>query len=104
MEAGEKAGVNSVLVFFFSHNKLTLCECFQNNFAVAAKLLKDLHREAKAEKKWSLQWVHSYSSYIHKRSQSQGPVDQISAVLKTIPLLGKQLMIYKTYFFDHLIC
>lgn len=63
--------------------------CFQNNFPVATKLLKDLHKEAKTNRGWFLRWVHSFSRYSHKRSQTQGPVDQISAMLKTIPLLGK---------------
>lgn len=89
MEAGEEARVGSVFLFFFFC--LTLCECcFQNNFAVATKLLKELHKEAKTDRNWLLQWVHSFTRYSHKRSQTQGPVDQISAMLKTLPLLGKQ--------------
>ncbi|XP_073344741.1 DNA-dependent protein kinase catalytic subunit [Pagrus major] len=59
----------------------------QNNFPVATKLLKDLHKEAKTNRGWFLRWVHSFSRYNHKRSQTQGPVDQISAMLKAIPLL-----------------
>nr|XP_046226723.1 DNA-dependent protein kinase catalytic subunit isoform X2 [Scatophagus argus] len=59
----------------------------QNNFPVATKLLKELHREAKSNRGWLLRWVHSFSRYSHKRSHSQGPVDQISAMLKTIPML-----------------
>lgn len=75
---------------FLFHGKLTLqCECcFQNNFAVATKILKELHKEAKTDRAWLLQWVHSFSRYNHKRSQTQGPVEQISAMLKIIPLLG----------------
>lgn len=90
MEAGEVASrFCSTFFFFWSHKKLTLCECcFQNNFAVATKLLKELHKEAKTDRNWLLKWVHSFTRYIHKRSQTQGPVDQISAMLKTIPLLG----------------
>uniref|UniRef100_A0A3P8SHR1 DNA-dependent protein kinase catalytic subunit n=1 Tax=Amphiprion percula TaxID=161767 RepID=A0A3P8SHR1_AMPPE len=61
----------------------------QNNFAVATKLLKELHREAKTNRGWLLRWVHSFTSYTHKRSQAHGPVEQISTVLKTVPLLGK---------------
>ncbi|KAK5850083.1 hypothetical protein PBY51_014363 [Eleginops maclovinus] len=57
----------------------------QNNFPVATKLLKELHREAKTNRGWLMQWVHSFSRYNHKRSQAQGPVEQISTVLKTIP-------------------
>lgn len=56
---------------------------------MATKLLKELHREAKTNRRWLMSWVHSLSRYSHKRSQTQGPVDQISAVMKTIPLLGK---------------
>ncbi|KAM4606662.1 DNA-dependent protein kinase catalytic subunit [Polymixia lowei] len=59
----------------------------QSNFPVATKLLKELHREAKSQRGWLLQWVHSFSCYSHKRSSSQGPVEQITAMLKTIPLL-----------------
>lgn len=59
----------------------------QNNFPVATKLLKELQREAKTNRGWLMQWVHSFSHYSHKRSQAQDPVEQISAMLKTIPLL-----------------
>ncbi|XP_034415705.1 DNA-dependent protein kinase catalytic subunit [Cyclopterus lumpus] len=59
----------------------------QNNFPVATKLLKELHQEAKTNRGWLLRWVHSFSRYNQKRSQAQGPVEQISAMLKTIPLL-----------------
>ncbi|XP_033494873.2 DNA-dependent protein kinase catalytic subunit isoform X1 [Epinephelus lanceolatus] len=59
----------------------------QNNFPVATKLLKELHKEAKTNRGWLLRWVHSFSRYSHKRSHMQGPVEQISAMLKIIPLL-----------------
>ncbi|KAG7524628.1 DNA-dependent protein kinase catalytic subunit [Solea senegalensis] len=59
----------------------------QNNFAVATKLLKELHREAKTNRSLLLPWVHSFSHFSHKRCQTQGPVEQISNMLKTIPLL-----------------
>ncbi|XP_060779158.1 DNA-dependent protein kinase catalytic subunit-like isoform X2 [Neoarius graeffei] len=59
----------------------------QNNFSVATKLLKELHREAKAEKGWLQRWVHSFSRFSQRRSQSQGPAEQISSLLKTVPLL-----------------
>ncbi|KAK2858626.1 hypothetical protein Q5P01_003246 [Channa striata] len=59
----------------------------QNNFPVATKLLKELHREAKTNRGWLMRWVHSFSRYSHKRSQAQGPVEQINAMLKTVPLL-----------------
>uniref|UniRef100_A0A8C9Y6S2 DNA-dependent protein kinase catalytic subunit n=1 Tax=Sander lucioperca TaxID=283035 RepID=A0A8C9Y6S2_SANLU len=60
----------------------------QNNFPVATKLLKELHKEAKTNRGWLLRWVHSFSRYNHRRSQAQGPVEQIHSMLKTIPLLG----------------
>uniref|UniRef100_A0A3Q3GYR5 DNA-dependent protein kinase catalytic subunit n=1 Tax=Labrus bergylta TaxID=56723 RepID=A0A3Q3GYR5_9LABR len=60
----------------------------QNNFPVATKLLKDLHRDAKTDRRWLLRWVHSFSRYSHKRSQRQGAVEQVNAMMKTIPLLG----------------
>ncbi|KAK7881228.1 hypothetical protein WMY93_029637 [Mugilogobius chulae] len=59
----------------------------QNNFPVATKLLKDLHRDAKSNRSWFLRWVHSYSRFGHKRSHTLSPVEQISTMLKTIPLL-----------------
>ncbi|XP_042366176.1 DNA-dependent protein kinase catalytic subunit [Plectropomus leopardus] len=59
----------------------------QNNFPVATKLLKELHKEAKTNRGWLLRWVHSFSRYNHKRSHTQGPVEQIGAMLKNIPLL-----------------
>uniref|UniRef100_A0A8D3CWJ1 DNA-dependent protein kinase catalytic subunit n=1 Tax=Scophthalmus maximus TaxID=52904 RepID=A0A8D3CWJ1_SCOMX len=62
----------------------------QNNFAVATKLLKNLHREAKTKRGLLMPWVHSFSHYSQRRSRAQGPVEQISAMLKTIPLLGKK--------------
>uniref|UniRef100_A0A3B4GWP3 DNA-dependent protein kinase catalytic subunit n=1 Tax=Pundamilia nyererei TaxID=303518 RepID=A0A3B4GWP3_9CICH len=62
----------------------------QNNFPVAVKLLKELHKEAKMDRRWLLRWVHSFSRYSHKRCQAQGPVEQISTMLKTIPLLGEK--------------
>uniref|UniRef100_A0A6Q2XGP6 DNA-dependent protein kinase catalytic subunit n=1 Tax=Esox lucius TaxID=8010 RepID=A0A6Q2XGP6_ESOLU len=63
----------------------------QSNFPVATKLLKELHREAKTERGWLLRWVHSFSRFSHKRSLAQGPVEQIGAMLKAIPLLGNIL-------------
>ncbi|KAI5104092.1 DNA-dependent protein kinase catalytic subunit [Silurus meridionalis] len=59
----------------------------QNNFSVTTKLLKELHREAKAEKNRLKRWVHSFSRFSQRRCQSQGPAEQISSLLKTVPLL-----------------
>uniref|UniRef100_A0AAR2IVV3 DNA-dependent protein kinase catalytic subunit n=1 Tax=Pygocentrus nattereri TaxID=42514 RepID=A0AAR2IVV3_PYGNA len=61
----------------------------QNNFSVATKLLKELHREAKTENAWLRRWVHCFTRFTHRRSQSIGPAEQISSLLKTVPLLGK---------------
>ncbi|XP_029384585.1 DNA-dependent protein kinase catalytic subunit isoform X2 [Echeneis naucrates] len=71
------------------HMKLHMADSAQkqNNFPVATKLLKDLHRQAKTNREWLMQWVHSFSRYSHKRNQAMGPVEQISAMLKIIPLL-----------------
>ncbi|XP_062335709.1 DNA-dependent protein kinase catalytic subunit [Osmerus eperlanus] len=59
----------------------------QSNFPVATKLLKELHREAKTQRSWLMRWVHSFTRFSHKRSLTQGPLEQISTTLKTIPLL-----------------
>lgn len=56
---------------------------------MATKLLKGLHREAKTNRRWMMSWTHSLSRYSHKRSQSQGPVEQISCLMKTISYLGE---------------
>ncbi|XP_060730052.1 DNA-dependent protein kinase catalytic subunit isoform X1 [Tachysurus vachellii] len=71
------------------HMKLTMADTAwkQNNFSVATKLLKELHREAKAEKGRLQRWVHSFTRFSQRRSQSQGPAEQISSLLKTVPLL-----------------
>ena len=61
----------------------------QSNFPVATKLLKELQREAKTQRGWYLQWVHCFTRFSHKRSLAQGPVEQITTVLKSIPLLGR---------------
>ncbi|XP_061568965.1 DNA-dependent protein kinase catalytic subunit [Cololabis saira] len=59
----------------------------QKNFPVATKLLKELHREAKSNRARLLRWVHCFSRYTHRRCLAQGPLEQISAVLKIVPLL-----------------
>ncbi|KAJ8280685.1 hypothetical protein GJAV_G00057750 [Gymnothorax javanicus] len=59
----------------------------QNNFSVATKLLKELHREAKTQSDWLLPWVHSFTRYSHRRCQNQGGAEQIITALKTVPLL-----------------
>ncbi|KAJ8369167.1 hypothetical protein SKAU_G00091950 [Synaphobranchus kaupii] len=77
----------------------------QNNFSVATKLLKELHREAKAQSSWLLTWVHSFTRFSHRRCQSQGSAEQILTVLKTVPLLDETQMNYTDatakFFQDH---
>ncbi|KAL6490371.1 hypothetical protein MHYP_G00007160 [Metynnis hypsauchen] len=69
--------------------KLTMADSAwkQNNFSVATKLLKELHREAKTENAWLRRWVHCFTRFTHRRSQNIGPSEQISSLLKTVPLL-----------------
>ncbi|KAI4886986.1 hypothetical protein NFI96_023481, partial [Prochilodus magdalenae] len=69
--------------------KLTMADSAwkQNNFSVATKLLKELHREAKTEKAWLQRWVHCFTRFTHRRSLSITPAEQISSLLKTVPLL-----------------
>ncbi|KAM9308363.1 DNA-dependent protein kinase catalytic subunit [Gastrophryne carolinensis] len=59
----------------------------QNNFSVAMKLLKELHRESKTNEDWLIKWVHSFCHYSHSRSQSLNGPEQLLTVLKTVPLL-----------------
>ncbi|XP_077480903.1 DNA-dependent protein kinase catalytic subunit [Stigmatopora argus] len=59
----------------------------QNNFSVATKLMKELHKDAKTNRKWLQQWVHSFSHHRHKQSQNLGPLEQVSLMLKIVPLL-----------------
>ncbi|XP_077348787.1 DNA-dependent protein kinase catalytic subunit isoform X2 [Lithobates pipiens] len=66
----------------------------QNNFSVAMKLLKELHRESKTNEDWFMKWVHSYCNYSHSRSQSQSCPEQILTVLKTISLLEETRLEY----------
>ncbi|KAG5837285.1 hypothetical protein ANANG_G00237680 [Anguilla anguilla] len=77
----------------------------QNNFSVATKLLKELHREAKLQSSWLLTWVHSFTRYSHRRCQSQDNKEQILSVLKTVPLLDETQMTYTDatakFFQDH---
>ncbi|XP_048384539.2 DNA-dependent protein kinase catalytic subunit [Stegostoma tigrinum] len=61
----------------------------QNNFSVATKLLKELHKESNVRNDWRVRWIQSYSRYSHKRSRSLKSADQIVTVMKTVPLLGE---------------
>ncbi|XP_053516892.1 DNA-dependent protein kinase catalytic subunit isoform X2 [Artibeus jamaicensis] len=66
----------------------------QNNFTLAMKLLKELHKESKTKDDWLVKWVHSYCRLSHSRSQSQKCPEQILTVLKTISLLGENTSSY----------
>lgn len=80
----------------------------QNNFSVATKLLKELHREAKADKGRLQRWVHSYSRFNQRKSQGLGPTEQIISLLKIVPQLGDNCLIlnqsFKCYFYRLKMC
>ncbi|XP_061121318.1 DNA-dependent protein kinase catalytic subunit isoform X2 [Syngnathus typhle] len=59
----------------------------QNNFSVATKLMKELHKDAKTDRKHLLRWVHTFSRYGHKRIQAQGPLEQVNIMIKAVRLL-----------------
>nr|XP_055063378.1 DNA-dependent protein kinase catalytic subunit [Misgurnus anguillicaudatus] len=59
----------------------------QNNFPVATKLLKELHRDAKTDDAWLLRWVHSFSRFTHRRRAGLGSAEQLNFLLKIVPLL-----------------
>ncbi|XP_023688567.2 DNA-dependent protein kinase catalytic subunit isoform X1 [Paramormyrops kingsleyae] len=59
----------------------------QSNFALASKLLKELHKESKTRGSWMQRWVHSFSRFSHRRSRGLGQAEQVSAMLKVVPLL-----------------
>uniref|UniRef100_A0A8C5JY83 DNA-dependent protein kinase catalytic subunit n=1 Tax=Jaculus jaculus TaxID=51337 RepID=A0A8C5JY83_JACJA len=61
----------------------------QNNFSLAMRLLKELHRESKTRESWKVRWVQSYCHLSHCRSYTQSPPEQILTVLKTISLLDE---------------
>ncbi|XP_036089192.1 DNA-dependent protein kinase catalytic subunit [Rousettus aegyptiacus] len=66
----------------------------QNNFSLAMKLLKKLHKESKTRDDWLVKWVQSYCRLSHSRSQTQNCPDQILTVLKTVSLLGENTSSY----------
>ncbi|XP_013375655.1 PREDICTED: DNA-dependent protein kinase catalytic subunit isoform X2 [Chinchilla lanigera] len=61
----------------------------QNNFSLAVKLLKELHKESKTRADWQVKWVQSYCQLSHCRSRAQSPLEQIRTMLKTVPLLDE---------------
>lgn len=70
-----------------------LSSIIQNNFTLAMKLLKELHKESKTKDDWLVKWVHSYCRLSHSRSRTQKCPEQILTVLKTVSLLGIRLLL-----------
>ncbi|XP_063114601.1 DNA-dependent protein kinase catalytic subunit isoform X3 [Cavia porcellus] len=62
----------------------------QDNFSLAMKLLKELHKESKTRADWQVKWVQSYCRLSHCRSRAQSPTERILTVLKTISLLADE--------------
>uniref|UniRef100_A0A8C9DUV3 DNA-dependent protein kinase catalytic subunit n=1 Tax=Prolemur simus TaxID=1328070 RepID=A0A8C9DUV3_PROSS len=61
----------------------------QNNFSLAMKLLKELHKESKTREEWQVRWAHSYCRLSQGRSRAQRHPEQIRTVLKTVSLLDE---------------
>ncbi|XP_010628625.1 DNA-dependent protein kinase catalytic subunit [Fukomys damarensis] len=70
--------------------KMTESAWQQNNFSLAMKLLKEMHKESKTRADWQVQWVQSYCRLSHCRSRAQRPPEQILTVLKTVSLLADE--------------
>ncbi|XP_021104653.1 DNA-dependent protein kinase catalytic subunit isoform X3 [Heterocephalus glaber] len=70
--------------------KMTESARQQNNFSLAMKLLKEMHKESKTRADWQMQWVQSYCWLTHCRSRAQSPPEQILTVLKTVSLLADE--------------
>ncbi|KAK7807495.1 hypothetical protein U0070_006783, partial [Myodes glareolus] len=64
----------------------------QNNFSLAMKLLKELHKDSKTREPWRVQWAHSYCRMSHGRSRTQSSREQVLTVLKTVTLLDETNM------------
>ncbi|XP_049981118.1 DNA-dependent protein kinase catalytic subunit [Alexandromys fortis] len=64
----------------------------QNNFSLAMKLLKELHKDSKTRETWRVRWTHSYCRMSHGRSHTQSSREQVLTVLKTITLLDETNM------------
>ncbi|XP_068381983.1 DNA-dependent protein kinase catalytic subunit isoform X2 [Eschrichtius robustus] len=60
----------------------------QNNFSLALKLLKELHRESKTREDWLVRWVQSYCRLSHSRARAQRRPEQLCAMLRTVSLLA----------------
>ncbi|CAH2285137.1 DNA-dependent kinase catalytic subunit [Pelobates cultripes] len=91
MEVDTPGDVNSLIeeCKFTMKMKMVDSARKQNNYSVAMKILKDLHRESKLREDWQVKWIHSYCHYSHSRSQSQSCPEKILTVLKTVSLLDE---------------
>nr|XP_014345420.1 PREDICTED: DNA-dependent protein kinase catalytic subunit [Latimeria chalumnae] len=89
MDVDEEPNISAMVQSCKFNMKLKMAESArkQNNFSVATKLLKELHRESKSREECLTRWVHSYSRFGHSRSQSQSCPERIQTVMKTISLL-----------------
>ena len=52
------------------------------------KLLKELHRESKAQEDWLVTWVQAYCRLSHSRARAQRRPEQLCTALRTASLLG----------------
>ncbi|XP_004615434.2 DNA-dependent protein kinase catalytic subunit [Sorex araneus] len=95
-EADEQEDMRSQMKSFKFSMKMKMIESAreQNNFSLAMKLLKELHREARASPAWQVQWAHSYCRLSHSRGRSQRPCEQLLTVLKGISVLGENTSSY----------
>eukprot|EP00069_Balaena_mysticetus_P017385 bmy_10601T0 len=59
-----------------------------NNFSLALKLLKELHRESKTREDWLVRWVQSYCRLSHSRARAQRRPEQLCTMLRTVSLLA----------------
>ncbi|XP_053322155.1 DNA-dependent protein kinase catalytic subunit [Spea bombifrons] len=92
MEIDKPEDVNSLIkrCKFTMKMKMVDSARKQNNFTVAMKILKDLHKVSKSHEDWQVKWVHSYCRYSHCRSKGQNSAEQILTVLKTVSLLAEE--------------
>ena len=71
-----------------SHLSASPLSLSQNNFSLALKLLKELHRESKAREDWLVMWVQAYCRLSHSRARAQRRPEQLCTALRTASLLG----------------
>ncbi|XP_055968392.1 DNA-dependent protein kinase catalytic subunit [Sorex fumeus] len=95
-EACEQEDMCSQMRSFKFSMKMKMVESAreQNNFSLAMKLLKELHRESKTSPAWQVQWAHSYCRLSHSRGRGQHPRDQLLTVLKGVSVLGENTSSY----------